>query len=116
MLGFTCVAMRCGSRSYSAMAEWGRGYGQNRARALGFTHDKTPCAATLYHVLRTREAPLLEGPLGAWAVSVFTALPPAVGEPEAMAIDGKALRGRRKQGAPAAPRLSVLSHRLGLTL
>jgi predicted transposase YbfD/YdcC len=33
-----------------------------------------------------------------------------------MAIDGKALRGSRKQGAPAAHLLSVLSHRLGLTL
>ncbi len=33
-----------------------------------------------------------------------------------MAIDGKTLRGSRKQGAPAAHLLSVLSHRLGLTL
>ena len=47
---------------------------------------------------------------------VLTALPPAPGEPEALAIDGKTLRGSRKQGAPAAHLLSVLSHRLGLTL
>jgi predicted transposase YbfD/YdcC len=33
-----------------------------------------------------------------------------------MAIDGKTLRGSRKPGAPAAHLLSVLSHRLGLTL
>jgi predicted transposase YbfD/YdcC len=37
-------------------------------------------------------------------------------ELEAVAIDGKTLRGSRKQGAPAVHLLSVLSHRLGLTL
>ena len=31
-----------------------------------------------------------------------------------MAINGKTLRGSRKQGAPATQLLSVLSHRLGL--
>jgi predicted transposase YbfD/YdcC len=108
--------MRCGYRRYSAIADWGRCYGQKLVRALGFTRDQTPCAATLYHVLRQLDGPQLEATLGAWAESVLTALPPAPGEPEAMAIDGKTLRGSRKQGAPAAHLLSVLSHRLGLTL
>jgi predicted transposase YbfD/YdcC len=116
ILALVCVAMLCGYRSYSAIADWGRCYGQKLVRALGFTRDKTPCAATLYHVLRQLDGPLVEATLGAWAESVLTALPPAPGEPEAMAIDGKTLRGSRKQGAPAAHLLSVLSHRLGLTL
>jgi predicted transposase YbfD/YdcC len=47
---------------------------------------------------------------------VLTALPPAPGQPEALAIDGKTLRGSRKHGAPATHLLAVLSHRLGLTL
>lgn len=116
ILALMCVAMLCGYRSYSAIAEWGRCYGQKLIRALGFTHAKTPCAATLYHVLRRLDGPLVEATLGAWAESVLTALPPAPGEPDALAIDGKTLRGSRKQGAPAAHLLSVLSHRLGLTL
>lgn len=58
----------------------------------------------------------MEATLGAWAASVLTALPPAPGELEALAVDGKTLRGSRKQGAPAVHLLSVLSHRLGLTL
>lgn len=33
-----------------------------------------------------------------------------------MAVDGKTLRGSKKQGAPGTHLLSVLSHRLGLTL
>jgi predicted transposase YbfD/YdcC len=116
MLALMCVAMLCGYRSYSAIADWGRCYGQKLARALGFTRDKTPCAATLHRVLRQLDGPLVEAALGAWAESVLTALPPAPGEPEALAIDGKTLRGSRKQGAPATHLLSVLSHRLGLTL
>lgn len=116
ILTLMCVAMLCGYRSYSAIADWGRCYGQKLARALGFTRDQTPCAATLYHVLRQLDGSLVEARLGAWAESVLTALPPAAGELEAMAIDGKTLRGSRKQGAPAAHLLSVLSHRLGLTL
>jgi hypothetical protein len=35
---------------------------------------------------------------------------------EASAVDGKTLRGSKKQGAPAAPRLCALAPRLGLTL
>jgi predicted transposase YbfD/YdcC len=116
ILALMCVAMLCGYRSYSAIAEWGRGYGQKLARALGFTRDQTPCAATLHHVLRQLDRSRVEAALGAWAESVLTALPPATGEPEALAIDGKTLRGSRKQGAPAVHLLSVLSHRLGLTV
>jgi predicted transposase YbfD/YdcC len=116
ILALVCVAMLCGYRSYSAMAEWGRGYGHKLAQALGFTHAKTPCAATLYHVLRQLDGNLVEATLGAWAESILTALPPAPDELEALAIDGKTLRGSRQQGAPAVHLLSVLSHRLGLTL
>jgi hypothetical protein len=116
ILALVCVAMLCGSRSYSAMAEWGRCYGQKLAQALGFTHAKTPCAATLYHVLRQLDGNLLEATLGTWAESILTVLPPTPGELEALAIEGKTLRGSRKQGAPAVHLLSVLSHRLGLTL
>jgi hypothetical protein len=111
-----CVARLCGYRRDSAMAGWGRCYGQKLVRALGFTQDTTPCAATLYHVLRTLDRTLVEATLGAWVASILTALPPATGEREALAIDGKTLRGSRQQGAPAAHLLSVLSHRLGLTV
>jgi predicted transposase YbfD/YdcC len=116
ILALMCVAMLCGYRSYSAIADWGRCYGQKLARALGFTRDQTPCAATLHHVLRQLDSSLVEAAIGAWAEQVLMALPPAAGELEALAIDGKTLRGSRKQGAPAVHLLSVLSHRLGLTV
>jgi predicted transposase YbfD/YdcC len=116
ILAFMCVARLCGYRSDSAIADWGCCYGQKLRRVLGFTHDKTPWAATLYHVLRPLDATRLEATLGAWAESVLSALLPAPSELEALAIDGKTLRGSRKRGAPATHLLSVLSHRLGLTV
>jgi predicted transposase YbfD/YdcC len=42
--------------------------------------------------------------------------PPAADEHEAIALDGKTLRGSQRQGAIAVHLLSALSHRFGLTL
>ena len=116
MLSLACCAMLCGYRSYSAIAEWGHNYGTSIAQALGFTHN-TPCAATLHTVFRHVDRDTLEAKLGAWAEQVVVSLPtaPSAGE-AAIALDGKTLRGSRKQGAPGVHLLSALSHRLGLTL
>ena len=55
--------------------------------------------------------------MGVWADSVVTHTPATPETPEAaMAVDGKTLRGSKKQGAPGTHLLSVLAHRLGLTL
>src|SRR5262244_2056071 len=116
ILSLACCAMLCGYRSYSAIAEWGRNYGAGMAHALGFTHN-TPCAATLHTVLRHVDRDEVEGKLGAWAEGVVVSTPgaPSAGE-AAVALDGKTLRGSRKQGAPGVHLLSALSHHLGLTL
>lgn len=114
ILALAAAAMLCGYRSYSAIAEWGRNYGQALATALGFTNGKTPCAATLHTVFRNLDKQRFETQLGAWAEAVLSATPTA--ELEAEAIDGKSLRSSQKQGAPGAHLLSAVSHRLGLTL
>jgi hypothetical protein len=46
ILALACSAMLCGSRSYTAIAEWGHNYGARLMGALGFTR-RPPCAATL---------------------------------------------------------------------
>ena len=116
MLGLACAAMLCGARTYEAIAEWGRNYDPALMRALGFTHPKTPCAATLFLLLRRLDRAKLEAVLGAWAEQVLAATPAVDGEREGIAVDGKTLRGSRKQGAPGAHLLSAVSHRLGLAL
>jgi len=109
--------MLCGARTYEAIAEWGRNYDPALMRALGFTYRKTPCAATLFLLFRRLDRAKLEAVLGAWAEQVLVATADASGATlEGIAIDGKTLRGSRKQGAPGAHLLSAVSHRLGLTL
>ena len=116
ILALSCCAMLCGSRSYSASAEWGRNYGRAIAHALGFTHN-TPCASTLHTLCGRLDCEVFEATLGVWADSVVAHTPTTPAAPEvAMAVDGKTLRGSKKQGAPGTHLLSVLAHRLGLTL
>jgi predicted transposase YbfD/YdcC len=116
ILALSCCAMLCGSRSYRAIADWGRNYGSAIAHALGFTHN-TPCASTLHTIFGRLDCEVFEATLGVWADSVVAYTPTTPAAPEvAMAVDGKTLRGSKKQGAPGTHLLSVLAHRLGLTL
>jgi predicted transposase YbfD/YdcC len=122
VLSLAVAAILCGYKSYSAIAEWGRHYGLPWIAALGFTSDKTPCAATLHTILSALDKEALEARLAQWAQDLLHAsspLPEQQGESsseEALAVDGKTLRGSKKQGALAAHLLSALSQRLGLTL
>ncbi len=116
LLALASAAMLCGYRSYDAMAEWGRNYDRALLTALGFTRQTAPCGATFFQVFRKLDRAQFEERLGTWAEAVLAALPPADGEEEALALDGKTLRGSKKQGAPGVHLLSVVSHRLGLTV
>jgi predicted transposase YbfD/YdcC len=116
ILALSCSAMLCGCRGDGAIAEWGRNYSTQIASALGFTRT-TPCAGTLFTIFGHLDREAFEAKLGAWADSVLAHTPSASAPAgEAMAVDGKPLRGSKKQGAPGTHLLSVLSHRLGLTL
>src|SRR4029450_7260340 len=115
ILALACSAMLCGYRSYTAIAEWGRHYGDPLVHALGFKH-RSPCAATLHTVLRRMDREILDVKLGAWAETDLREAPGSEEGEDAMAIDGKTLRGSKKQGAPGAHLLSALAHRVGVTL
>ena len=116
ILALSCCAMLCGARSYSAIADWGRDHDTTIAQALGFTHP-TPCASTLPTIFKQVDVEGFEAKLGTWADGLMTS-GLAASEPldEAMAVDGKPLRGSKKQGAPGTHLLSVVGHHLGLTL
>jgi hypothetical protein len=119
ILALACCAMLCGARSYSAIADWGRHYGAHIARALGFRH-LPPCAATLHLIFRRLDCAGFEAQLGAWAEGIVASMPPGTGRLQAaepaVALDGKTLRGSRKQGAPGVHLLAALAHQVGVTL
>jgi hypothetical protein len=132
LLTLCCAAMLCGCRTYGAVAQWGRDCDRELAQRLGFVVlttsgiERRPCASTLFYALQDLAREDVESKLARWAQSVLSALPPAKGETEALAIDGKTLRGSAKAQAKDAPPareevpgvhlLSAFSHRFGLTL
>lgn len=116
ILAMVSAAMLCGYRSYGAMAEWGRNYGDELVAALGFTRPETPCAATLHTILRHIDIEVFETKLSWWVHQVRLALGLTPADQEGVAIDGKILRSSHKQGAPGAHLFSAVSHLLGLTV
>jgi len=114
VLVLACVATMCGYRSYSAMAEWAKNYGDTVMRSLGFGQFTRPCAATLHAVFKGLDVEVLEECLGRWAQSILEGQPGL--HARGVAIDGKTVRGSKKHGAPGTHLLSAVSHALGLTL
>ena len=45
-------------------------YDQSFMKALGFTHDKTPCVATFCNVFGDLAIKIMESKLGQWATSL----------------------------------------------
>lgn len=119
VLLLSCVAMLCGARGESAIAEWAANYGETWRAPLGFTRPDGPSQSTVQRVFKGIDCALLESRLGAWAAQVIAHCPAPPDPPlplEAMAIDGKTLRGSKKSGADKAHLVSALSQRLGVVL
>jgi hypothetical protein len=123
--------MLCGCKTYGAIAQWGRECDLELAQSLGFSVvttadiERRPAAGTLFYALQALDRNKFERQLTAWVQEVLLALPPAKGTMEALAIDGKTLRGSAKilkgcvdwrEEVPGVHLLSAFSHRLGLTL
>jgi hypothetical protein len=105
-----------GYRSYGAIADWGCNYGKKLVKALGFTREQTPCAATLHTVFRNLDREELEAEWGEWAEGVLEATLAGEGEGAGIVVEGKTLRGSRQRKAPGVQRLSAVGQRLGLAL
>ena len=109
ILTLAVCAMLGGARSLYAIAQWGREHPE-LAQALGFDRRKTPCQATLHHVFRRLDVEAFEAALGRWAQG---SLRP--GE-EAIAIDGKALRGIHGGEIPGVRLVAAYAPEAGLVV
>ena len=102
------VATICGYRTYSAMEKFSENYQLQMSECLGLG-KRSPCAATIYNVLKKVGIKKFESVISQWVESFLE-------KEEEISIDGKTLRGLRKKGGKFNHLLSAFSGRLGITL
>jgi hypothetical protein len=102
--------MLSGARSLYAIAQWGRLQPPAVVAVLGFTRAKTPTVSTLHLVFRELDAAAFEAALGQWAAANLG------DDEEAIAIDGKALRGIHGEELPGVQVVAAYSDGASLVL
>ena len=110
ILGLAVCAMLCGARSLYAISQWGRDQGQEVSEALGFTRQRTPCVSTLHQVFSRLDREAFEHELGRWLQER------GLSEGEAVAIDGKALRGIHGDQLPGVHLVAAYAHQAGIVV
>ena len=127
LLQLTVVALLCGSRSQLAVAQWGRerlADDPGLLEALGLPAGRSPCVATLHRVYKQLDVPAFESALGGWLerTGSTSAAKPPKRVPEAIALDGKVLRGSqpKREGepdsVPGTYLVAAYAHASGLVL
>jgi DDE_Tnp_1-associated len=110
LLALSTAAMLSGARSLYAIAQWGRLQPPAVVHALGFTRDRTPTVSTLYLVFKHLDVPAFEAALARWAQAGLG------GRWEAVALDGKALRGIHGEQVPGVRLVAAYSDGAGRVL
>jgi DDE_Tnp_1-associated len=113
VLTLSVVAMLCGARSLYAIAQWGQEQPEVVVRALGLTRGRTPRVATLHRVFKALDVEAFEAALATWAQA---ALGSRGRSGEAIAIDGKALRGIHGEELPGVRLVAAYDVQTGLVL
>lgn len=110
ILTLAVCAMLCGAKSLYAISQWGRDQGGPMAHTLGFSRSQTPSVATLHRVFRALDQEVFERVLGQWLQE--QGLEPA----EALAIDGKRLRGIHGEAIPGVHLVAAYAQQSGLVV
>lgn len=114
MLALGCVATLCGYENPNAIAEWGRNYGEKYAGLLGFERHGYPATSSWYRILGGVDVEAVEAVLTGWCERVLSAL--AGSKRSSVRIDGKTLRGSKRQGAINSHLLSAYAADIGVVL
>ena len=110
ILTLSTAAMLCGARSLYAISQWGRLQELDVVQRLGFSRDKTPSVSTLHRLFVRLDVDSFESALSAWAQSNLG------GGEEAIAIDGKGLRGIHGEELPGVRLVAAYTPKAGLVL
>lgn len=105
----TCACL-AGARSFEAMAQWARELSRDALRRLGGKRPTPPSEKCLRLTLQRVDVEALDRQLGAWLARHH--LRPG----QAIAVDGKTLRGAHDGDQPAPHLLSAVVHQAGIVL
>lgn len=108
VLGIATAAMLAGANDLKAIARWGRRLKREALAVFGIEDGKSPCHATYYYVFRSLDGEALAETLGALALDNRA--------PGHIAIDGKTLKGSRRQNAKPLHILSAFAASLGAVI
>jgi hypothetical protein len=106
VLQLAVVAMLCGARSLYAVAQWGQERREDDPALLvelGFPPGRSPSGATVHRVFKRLDGDVFERALGGWLAQT------GVAPGEAMAVDGKTLRGIHGEEVPGAHLVSIFA-------
>jgi predicted transposase YbfD/YdcC len=121
VLAMAAVAVVCGARSFTAIGEWVADAPQRVLEALGARWHSgqgrfvAPHEATLRRVIQSFDADLLDEVIGRWLAGGVPIRCDDSGV-EAVAVDGKTLRGARRGDGSRVHLFSAIGHRDGVVL
>jgi hypothetical protein len=113
VLQLAVAAMLCGCRSLYAVAQWGReriAEDPDALVGLGLPAGRSPSHPTLHRIFAALDAAAFERALGRWLLA--TGIDPA----DAIAVDGKTLRGIHGDTVPGVHLVAAYAHRAGAVL
>lgn len=116
LLAIAICAVLCGARSYVAIAEWAARCSQNLLKRLGCRRSALsglytpPSEPTLRRVLQSIDAEQVDRALAGWLRSL------GGNQGDAVAMDGKTLRGAQRADGSQVHLLSAVLHGSGVTL
>lgn len=110
MLALAVCALLCGCRSLYAISQWGRECAPEIRVALGLRAERGPSVATLHRAFRHLDHAAFEQALGHWFAAQGLA------SDEALAIDGKTLRGIHGEEIPGVHLVAAYAHQTRMVL
>jgi DDE family transposase len=113
VLQLAVAAMLCGCRSLYAVAQWGRerlAEDPDALTVLGLPPGGSPSHPTLHRVFAALDVTAFERALGQWLAAS------GVDPTDAVALDGKTLRGIHGDAVPGVHLVAAFAHRAGAVL
>ena len=114
ILAVAVCAVLSGARNFVAIGEWAEELSQKQLQRLGcrYHEDKRkfipPCESTIRRMLQSIDADALDEKIGAWTASQAKG--------DAIAVDGKTLKGARGPDGKPVHLMATLLHKKGVVL